>query len=66
MQKWQIKRLNFNYTNISVSTLVLTAGFRAGLAGLNLDYPKKNPLLNLKNPAKLGSLIFFYVGLSWA
>ena len=37
MQKWQIKRLNFNHTNISVSTLVLIAGFRAGLAGLNLD-----------------------------
>ena len=36
--------------------LVLIAGFRAGLAGLNLGYPE--------NLAKLGSLIFSYGGLS--
>ena len=34
--------------------MVLIAGFRARLAGLNLGYPE--------NPAKLGSLIFSYVG----
>ena len=45
------------------TTLVLIAMFRAGLPGLNLGYPKTQ-LLNPENPAKLGSLIFFYVALS--
>ena len=38
-------------------SLVLIAGFRAGLARLNLSYPE--------NPALLGSLMFSYVCLSW-
>ena len=45
----------------------MIAGFRVGLAGLNLDYPE-NPeiqFLNPENPAKLDSLIFSYVDLSW-
>ena len=37
--------------------MVLITGFGPGLAGLNLGY--------LENPAKLGSLIFSYVGFSW-
>ena len=37
--------------------LVLTTEFRARLAGLSLGYPE--------NPAKLGSLLFSYRGLSW-
>ena len=37
--------------------LVFKAGFKVGLAELNLGYPE--------NPAKLSSLVFSYVGLSW-
>ena len=37
--------------------LVLIAGFRAGLAGLNLGFPE-NQLLNPENSAKLDSSIF--------
>ena len=50
-------------TNLT-STLVLIAEFRTGFAGLNLGYPEIQ-LLNPENPAKLGSLIFPYVDLSW-
>ena len=40
-----------------VLLLVLIAGFKVGLAGLNLGYPE-NALVKPRNPAKLGSLIF--------
>ena len=38
--------------------LVLIAGFRAGLAGLNLGY-QENPRLKPRKPVKSGLLIFF-------
>ena len=40
-----------------VLLLVLIAGFKVGLAGLNLGY-RENALVKPRNPAKLGSLIF--------
>ena len=42
--------------------LVLRAGFRAGLAGLNLGYPE-NPALKPRKPSYVHQ--YSYVGLSW-